>query len=83
MVELWSPKPSVWVQLLLSLFTNIMAVLVKWLTHRFVAPAHVGSTPTYRPSLGYSQAVRQWTLTPSCAGSNPANPIAPQLNMAV
>ena len=54
----------------------IMAVLVKWLTHRFVAPAHVGSTPTYRPLLGYSQAVRQWTLTPSCAGSNPANPIA-------
>ncbi len=54
-----------------------MAVLVKWLTHRFVVPTHVGSIPTYRPFLlGYSQAVRQWTLTPSCAGSNPANPIA-------
>ncbi len=53
-----------------------MAVLVKRLTHRFVAPAYVGSIPTYRPFLlGYSQAVRQWTLTPLCAGSNPANPI--------
>ena len=25
--------------------------------------------------LGYSQVVRQWFLVPSCAGSNPANPI--------
>ena len=29
---------------------NKMAVLVKWLTHWFVDPAHVGSIPTYRPS---------------------------------
>ena len=25
--------------------------------------------------MGYSQVVRQWFLVPSCAGSNPANPI--------
>ena len=78
MVEQRSPKPSMWVQLLLSLcnLIVIMAVLVKWLTHWFVDPAYVGSIPTYRPLLGYSQVVRQRTLTPSCAGSNPATPIA-------
>ena len=27
-----------------------MAVVAKWLTHRIVAPARVGSIPTYRPS---------------------------------
>ncbi len=47
MVELRSPKPSMWVQLLLSL--PLLAVVAKWLTHRFVDPARVGSIPTYRP----------------------------------
>ena len=31
---------------------NIMAELVKWLTHRFVDPACVGSIPTFRPNIG-------------------------------
>ena len=55
----------------------IMAVLVKWLTHRFVDPTHVGSIPTYRLLLlGYGQAVRQQVLILSCVGSNPASPIS-------
>ena len=53
----------------------MMAVVAKWLTHRIVAPARVGSIPTYRPLLGYSQAVRQRFLVPSCTGSNPVTPI--------
>ncbi|KRM91888.1 hypothetical protein FC87_GL000713 [Fructilactobacillus florum DSM 22689 = JCM 16035] len=31
---------------------DIMAVVVKWLTHRFVVPTRVGSIPTYRLLIG-------------------------------
>ena len=52
--------------------------MAKWLTHRFVDPTFVGSIPISRLFLillGYSQAVRQQTLTLSFVGSNPATPV--------
>ena len=32
----------------------LMAVVAKWLTHRIVAPAFVGSIPTGRPFLNFN-----------------------------
>ena len=59
-----------------------MVGIVKWLRPRVVAPVYVSSNLTIHPirsfsiqlymTQGYRQAVRQWILIPSCAGSNPA-----------
>src|SRR5579875_2785451 len=51
-----------------------MVSVAKWLTHRIVDPARVGSIPITHPIMGSSQAVRQRTLTPSCEGSIPSSP---------
>ena len=52
-----------------------MVGMVKWLTRRIVAPLSRGFDPHYSPHMkGRRQVVRQWTLTPLCAGSIPAAP---------
>ena len=52
-----------------------VAVVVKRLTHRIVAPALEGSNPFDRPILllGSSQVVRHRFLVPCTEGSNPSS----------
>jgi hypothetical protein len=51
-----------------------MAVVVKWLTHRLVAPTFVGSIPISRPILGYGQVVKAPDFDSDIEGSNPSSP---------
>ena len=51
-----------------------MAIVVKWLTRRIVAPVFVGSIPISRPRLGYGQVVKAPDFDSEIEGSNPSSP---------
>jgi hypothetical protein len=53
---------------------NNVVDVVQLAERQIVVLVVVGSSPIVHPILGCSQVVRQWTLTPSFVGSNPAIP---------
>ena len=51
-----------------------MVGIVQLVERQIVVLVVKGSSPFIHPTLGCRQAVRHRTLTPVCAGSNPASP---------
>ena len=43
---------------IIDIITNVLADLVKWLTHWIVVPTYVGSIPTIRPRLNNTRTLK-------------------------